>query len=194
MTEGESLFLQGKIDEAYEVLEKEKTGRALYLLGLIEREGYGHRKADEEKSRQFFEEGKKQGDPLCSVALFQGETGKNMWDTVNQDFSRVLLSANHGDVLAMDHVFGGTAAAIIGSHQHDRVQGFAVAGLHPRQEGGKGRAADLAHALVEVMGDLFGQAIQHAGPVATVERIVVTLQQGQRGGARGGISHGRIQL
>lgn len=102
MTEGESLFLQGKIDEAYEVLEKEKTGRALYLLGLIEREGYGHRKADEEKSRQFFEEGKKQGDPLCSVALFQGETGKNMWDTVNQDFSRVLLSANHGDVLAMD--------------------------------------------------------------------------------------------
>lgn len=25
-----------------------------------------------------------------------------MWDTVNQDFSRVLLSANHGDVLAMD--------------------------------------------------------------------------------------------
>lgn len=102
MTEGESLFLQGKIDEAYEVLEKEKTGRALYLLGLIEREGYGHRKADEEKSRQFFEEGKKQGSPLCSVALFQGETGKNMWDTVNQDFSRVLLSANHGDVLAMD--------------------------------------------------------------------------------------------
>lgn len=102
MTEGESLFLQGKIDEAYEVLEKEKTGRALYLLGLIEREGYGHRKADEEKSRQFFEEGKKQGNPLCSVALFQGETGKNMWDTVNQDFSRVLLSANHGDVLAMD--------------------------------------------------------------------------------------------
>lgn len=102
MTEGESLFLQGKIDEAYEVLEKEKTGRALYLLGLIEREGYGHRKADEEKSRQFFEEGKKQGDPLCSVALFQGETGKTMWDTVNQDFSRLLLSANHGDVLAMD--------------------------------------------------------------------------------------------
>lgn len=102
MTEGESLFLQGKIDEAYEELQKEKTGRAFYLLGLIEREGYGHRKADEEKSRRFFEEGKKLGDPLCGISLFQGETGKAMWDTVNQDFSRVLLMANQGDVLAMD--------------------------------------------------------------------------------------------
>lgn len=102
MTEGESLFLQGKIEEAYEELQKEKTGRAFYLLGLIEREGYGHRKADEEKSRRFFEEGKKLGDPLCGLSLFQGETGKDMWDTVNQDFSRALLMANHGDVLAMD--------------------------------------------------------------------------------------------
>lgn len=102
MTEGESLFLQGKIEEAYEELQKEKTGRAFYLLGLIEREGYGHRKADEEKSRRFFEEGKKLGDPLCGLSLFQGETGKDMWDTVNQDFSWVLLMANQGDVLAMD--------------------------------------------------------------------------------------------
>lgn len=31
MTEGESLFLQGKIEEAYEELQKEKTGRAFYL-------------------------------------------------------------------------------------------------------------------------------------------------------------------
>ena len=94
MAEGERLFLQGKIDEAYEELLKEKSGRALYLLGLIEREGYGHRRADEEKSRYFFEEGRKLGDPLSSLSLFQGETGKDMWDTVNQDFSRVLLAAN----------------------------------------------------------------------------------------------------
>lgn len=102
MAEGERLFLQGKIDEAYEELLKEKSGRALYLLGLIEREGYGHRRADEEKSRHFFEEGRKMGDSLSSISLFQGETGKDMWDTVNRDFSRVLLAANRGDVLAMD--------------------------------------------------------------------------------------------
>lgn len=102
MTEGESLFLQGKIDEAYEVLEKEKTGRALYLLGLIDREGYGHHRADEEKGQSRFMEGKKMGDPLCSLALFQGETGKAMWDTMNEDFAKVLRLAAGGDVLAMD--------------------------------------------------------------------------------------------
>lgn len=102
MSEGESLFLQGKIDEAYEALKKEKSGRALYILGLIEREGYGHRQADEEKSCLLFEEGRKLGDPLCGAALLQGEKGKDMWDTVNRDFSRILLAANQGDVLAMD--------------------------------------------------------------------------------------------
>lgn len=44
------------------------------------------------------------GDPLCGLALFQGETGKAMWDTVNEDFARVLQAAAAGDVLAMDEV------------------------------------------------------------------------------------------
>lgn len=42
------------------------------------------------------------GDPLCGAALLQGEKGKDLWDTVNRDFSRLLLAANQGDVLAMD--------------------------------------------------------------------------------------------
>lgn len=102
MTEGERLFLQGKIDDAYKVLETEKNGRSLYLLGLIDREGYGHHRADEEKGQSRFMEGKKMGDPLCSLALFQGETGKAMWDTMNEDFAKVLRLAAGGDVLAMD--------------------------------------------------------------------------------------------
>lgn len=102
MTEGERLFLQGKTDEAYEILQKEGSGRSCYMLGLIDREGYGHHKADEEKSREWFQKGKEMGDPLCGISLFHGETGKDMWDTVNQDFSRILLAANQGDVLAMD--------------------------------------------------------------------------------------------
>ena len=142
MTEGESLFLQGKIDEAYEVLEKEKTGRALYLLGLIEREGYGHRKADEEKSGQFFDEGKKLGDPLCGISLFQGETGKAMWDTVNQDFSRVLLSANHGDVLAMDEAglfyIGGGVILDDCPPSHKRHQPEVIRALTIREGGSAG--------------------------------------------------------
>ena len=104
MTEGEKLFLQGKIDDACKALETEKNGRSLYLLGLIDREGYGHHRADEEKGQSRFMEGKKMGDPLCGLALFQGETGKAMWDTVNEDFARVLQAAAAGDVLAMDEV------------------------------------------------------------------------------------------
>lgn len=102
MTEGERLFLQGKTDEAYEILQKEESGRSCYLLGLIDREGYGHHRADEEKSTAWFQKGKEMGDPLCGISLFHGDKGKEMWDTVNQDFSRILLSANQGDVLAMD--------------------------------------------------------------------------------------------
>lgn len=102
MTTGENLFLQGKIDEAFKALQDDLTGRNCYLLGLILREGLGHQKADEEKAEQYFKKGKAMGDPLCGLSLFAGEKDKEMWDTVNQDFSRVLLAAQAGDVLAMD--------------------------------------------------------------------------------------------
>lgn len=102
MTTGENLFLQGKIDEAYKALQDELTGRNCYLLGLILREGLGHQKADEEKAVKYFRKGKEMGDPLCGLSLFSGEKDKAMWDTVNEDFSRILISAQGGDVLAMD--------------------------------------------------------------------------------------------
>lgn len=102
MTTGENLFLQGKIDEAYKALQDELTGRNCYLLGLIFREGLGHQKADEEKAVKYFRKGKEMGDSLCGIPLFSGEKDKEMWDTVNEDFSRILLSAQAGDVFAMD--------------------------------------------------------------------------------------------
>lgn len=99
---GENLFLQGKIDEAYKALQDEGTPRSFYLLGLICREGYGHQKVDEKKAEEYFKKGKDLGDPLCGLSLFSGEKDQTMWDTVNEDFSRILLAAAAGDVLAMD--------------------------------------------------------------------------------------------
>ena len=57
-SQGESLFMQGKIDEAVVELQKEaKMGapRAMYLIGCCLREGYGHVEADERKAVKWFQ-------------------------------------------------------------------------------------------------------------------------------------------
>ena len=59
-SQGESLFMQGKIDEAVVELQKEaKMGapRAMYLIGCCLREGYGHVEADERKAVKWFQKG-----------------------------------------------------------------------------------------------------------------------------------------
>ena len=88
MTEGEKLFLQGKIDDACKALETEKNGRSLYLLGLIDREGYGHHRADEEKGQSRFMEGKKMRtlpgsfrQPLPAMCLPWTKWAFRTWET-----------------------------------------------------------------------------------------------------------------
>lgn len=103
-SQGEQLYIQGKIDEAVKVLENEESGRSLYLLGSIYREGYGHVWADEKKAISYFQKGYDQGDALCGVALFGSREGKEMWDLVNTCFAKALEQAVAGDVLAMDEV------------------------------------------------------------------------------------------
>lgn len=102
---GEELFLQGQIDEALPVLEKEGQkglGRSLYLLGTIYREGYGHVVANEEKAETYFQAGKQAGDALCDLSMFYA--GASIWDTVEHSFRQVLQQAVAGDVISMEEV------------------------------------------------------------------------------------------
>lgn len=103
-SQGEQLYIQGKIDEAVKVLEIEESGRSQYLLGTIYREGYGHVWADEKKAISYFQKGYEMGDALCGVSLIAGTEGKEMWDLINTAFSKALEQAVAGDVLAMDEV------------------------------------------------------------------------------------------
>lgn len=104
LSQGEQLYMQGKIDDAFRVLQTEESGRSQYLLGSIYREGYGHVWADERKAISHFQKGYDKGDALCGVALFGSSEGKEMWDLVNRAFATVLEQAVAGDVLAMDEV------------------------------------------------------------------------------------------
>ena len=104
-SQGESLFMQGKIDEAVVELQKEaKMGapRAMYLIGCCLREGYGHVEADERKAVKWFQKGYEEGSALCGISLVNGTDDQEMWDIVNECFPRVLKAAVSGDVLAMD--------------------------------------------------------------------------------------------
>lgn len=104
-SQGESLFMQGKIDEAVVELQKEaKMGapRAMYLIGCSLREGYGHVEADERKAVKWFQKGYEEGSALCGISLVNGTDDQEMWDIVNECFPRVLKAAVSGDVLAMD--------------------------------------------------------------------------------------------
>lgn len=103
-SEGESLFFQGKLKQAQEVLrsEAETAGRSCYLLGTILREGFGAVKADEDQAESYFRKGKELGDPLCAVALAADASGDESWDILNRWFPRVLTAAAAGDAAAMD--------------------------------------------------------------------------------------------
>lgn len=103
-TEGESLFLQGKLKKAEEVLltEADTSGRACYFLGLLYRDGYGAVTADEARAESFFRKGKDMGNPLCALALAPSASGQEEWDLLNRWFPQVLCAASAGDVAAMD--------------------------------------------------------------------------------------------
>ena len=104
-SKGEELFLQGQIDEALPVLEKEGEkgqGRSLYLLGTIYREGYGHVVANEKKAVHYFQAGKQAGEPLCQMAM--AYTDDSLWDMAGNILRQVLMQAVVGDVLATDEV------------------------------------------------------------------------------------------
>lgn len=103
-SEGESLFFQGKLKQAQEVLrsEAETAGRSCYLLGIILREGFGAVKADEDQAESYFRKGKELGDPLCAAALAPAASGDESWDILNRWFPRVLTAAAAGDAAAMD--------------------------------------------------------------------------------------------
>lgn len=103
-SEGENLFIQGKIEEAVKALETEAGGRSDYLLGSIYREGYGHVWADEKKAMAYFQKGYAAGDALCGVSLLGSTEGDAMWELINTAFAQTLAQAVAGDVLAMDEV------------------------------------------------------------------------------------------
>ena len=69
MTQGEKLFIDGQLQEAYDVLlneASEGSGRAMYLLGEYAKHGY-IAPADKKLAKRYAEEGKKAGDLLAAL-------------------------------------------------------------------------------------------------------------------------------
>ncbi len=69
MTQGEKLFIDGQLEEAYDLLlneASEGSGRAMYLLGEYAKHGY-IAPADKKLAKRYAEEGKKAGDLLAAL-------------------------------------------------------------------------------------------------------------------------------
>jgi hypothetical protein len=65
-------------------------------------------------------------------------------------------------------------------HHDDLPELFGIAAVHAREECAEHLATGLALALVEVMGNILAQAVEHRVPVAAVERGVVALDEFDR--------------
>ena len=71
-------------------------------------------------------------------------------------------------VLAMHDELGGRAPAVVARHHDDIGQLLAVAALHMREELAERRLAGFSLALIDVMRDVFAEAVEHRLPVAGV--------------------------
>ena len=105
MTQGEKLFIDGQLQEAYDVLLKEASegsGRAMYLLGEYAKHGY-IAPADKKLAKRYAEEGKKAGDLLAALNVgYASRPGTLTQKRIfRQYMPQVEALAKTGDVLAM---------------------------------------------------------------------------------------------
>ena len=105
MTQGEKLFIDGQLQEAYDVLlneASEGSGRAMYLLGEYAKHGY-IAPADKKLAKRYAEEGKKAGDLLAALNVgYASRPGTLTQKRIfRQYMPQVEALAKTGDVLAM---------------------------------------------------------------------------------------------
>ena len=105
MTQGEKLFIDGQLQEAYDVLlseASEGSGRAMYLLGEYAKHGY-IAPADKKLAKRYAEEGKKAGDVLAALNVgYASRPGTLTQKRIfRQYMPQVEALAKTGDVLAM---------------------------------------------------------------------------------------------
>lgn len=105
MREAEALFLEYKLDEAFELfhtLAEKGNGRAMYFVSEYYIQGYGKTIEDEEKAEEWCMKGRDAGDVLASLntTFFLSEDDPEQEEVYNNIFDSVLALAENEDVIA----------------------------------------------------------------------------------------------
>ena len=98
MTQGEKLFIDGQLEEAYDLLlneASEGSGRAMYLLGEYAKHGY-IAPADKKLAKRYAEEGKKAGDLLAAMLQQTKSFAAQLLDAEGVTRLDVLNFISHG--------------------------------------------------------------------------------------------------
>ena len=109
MKRAEQLFLNYKLDEAFELFKKlaeNGNGRAMYFLGEFYVQPYGKIKKDNEKGKEWRIKGKEAGDVLAAlnVAYSLPEDSDERNRTCFELFEDILKLAEDGDILAQNEL------------------------------------------------------------------------------------------
>jgi len=109
MQEAEKLYLECKLDEAFELfrtLAEKGNGRAMYFVGEYYAQGYGKITEDREKAKEWRMKGRDAGDVLATlnVAYSLPKDSYERSEVFNTIFSSVLSLAEGGDVIAQNEL------------------------------------------------------------------------------------------
>ena len=109
MKKAEQLFLNYKLDEAFELFKKlaeNGNGRAMYFLGEFYSNSIGKIKLDEKKGKEWRIKGKEAGDVLAAlnVAYSLPEDSDERNRTCFELFEDILKLAEDGDILAQNEL------------------------------------------------------------------------------------------
>lgn len=111
MKRAEQLFLNYKLDEAFELFKKlaeNSNGRAMYFLGEFYAQPYGKIKKDNEKGKEWRIKGKEAGDVLAALnvaySLLEDSDERNR--ICFELFEDILKLAEAGDIFAQNELAG----------------------------------------------------------------------------------------
>ncbi len=109
MQEAEKLYLECKLDEAFELfrtLAEKGNGRAMYFVGEYYAQGYGKTSEDSEKAKDWRMRGRDAGDVLATlnVAYSLPKDSYERNEIFNSIFDSILNLAETGDVIAQNEL------------------------------------------------------------------------------------------
>lgn len=109
MQEAEKLYLEGKMDEAFELfktLAEKGNGRAMYFLGEYYAAGYGHIANDNDKAKEWRIRGRDAGDILATLnaAYLLPKESENLDEIFRKSFADVESLAENGDIIAQNEL------------------------------------------------------------------------------------------